>query len=61
MLKVDQSKCEGNQVCIGIAPDVFEMNNENKAYVKNPKGFDETTIQTAINGCPTQAISWTED
>jgi ferredoxin len=59
--KVDQNKCEGNQVCIGIAPSVFEMNDENKAYVKDIKGSDEKTIQAAIDGCPTQAISWTED
>ncbi len=58
---VDQSKCEGYQICIGIAPEVFELNDKGKSYAKNPQGADETTIQSAIDGCPQQAISWEED
>ncbi len=46
--KVDPDKCTGDQVCVTIAPDVFEMNEERKAYVKDPEGADEETIQHAI-------------
>ncbi|NIM46357.1 MAG: ferredoxin [Nitrososphaeria archaeon] len=58
--RVDRSICEGYQVCVGIAPDVFDINEEGKAYVKDPQGADEKTIEEAIMGCPTQAISWEE-
>jgi ferredoxin len=59
--KVDRSKCEGHAVCVGIAPEVFELDSEGKAYVKNPEGADEQSIEDAINGCPVQAISWVEE
>jgi ferredoxin len=36
-LKADQSMCEGYQVCVGIAPRVFGMNEEVKVYVKDPR------------------------
>lgn len=58
---VDQDLCTGDQVCVTIAPYVFEMNEEGKAYVKDPEGADEETIQHAINPCPSQAISWIEE
>ena len=58
--KVDQSICEGHGVCVGIAPEVFELDNNGKSYVKNPKGTSMDTIQTAIDACPVQAISWIE-
>lgn len=59
--KVDQSLCDGFKVCISIAPDVFEIDKNDKAFIKNPEGADEGTIQLAINACPTQAINWEED
>lgn len=58
---VDQRKCTGDQVCITIAPYVFEINEERKANVADPEGEDEETIQHAINQCPSQAISCTEE
>ncbi len=60
-LKVNQDLCTGDRVCLTIAPYVFEMNDEGKAYVKDSDGADEETIQHAINQCPSQAISWIEE
>jgi ferredoxin len=59
--KVDQDLCTGDQVCITIAPYVFELNEEGKAFLKDPEGADEETIQHAINQCPSQAISWVKE
>ena len=59
--KVDQEICTGDQVCVTIAPEVFDINDKGKSYVKDPKGADEETIQKAIDQCPSQAISWEED
>ena len=58
--EVDQELCTGDQVCITIAPYVFEMNEGGKAYVVDPEGADEDTIQHAMDQCPSQAISWVE-
>jgi len=57
---VDKNACTGAAVCIGIAPEVFEFDDEGKSSVKDPKGADESTIQQAIDGCPEDAISWEE-
>lgn len=59
--KVDQDLCTGAQVCVIIAPDVFEMNEKGKAYVVDPEGADEETIQRAIDQCPSKAIFWVEE
>jgi ferredoxin len=59
--KVDQALCTGAQVCVIIAPDVFEMNEEGKAYVVDPEGADEETIQRVIDQCPSKAIFWVEE
>lgn len=46
---------------VGIAPNDFEMDDEVKAVVEVPEGDVESIIQTAIDSCPVDAISWEED
>ena len=58
---VDRDLCTGDEVCVGIAPGVFEMDDEGKAVVKDPEGDGESIIQTAIDSCPEGAISWEEE
>lgn len=57
---VDRDACTGAAVCVSVAPEVFELDDEGKAVVKDPEGADERTIQRAIDGCPVDAISWQE-
>lgn len=59
-IKVHEDLCTGDEVCVSMAPSVFEMNDENIAEVKDSEGADESTIQTAIDSCPTDAIEWEE-
>ncbi|KXB06933.1 hypothetical protein AKJ51_02425 [candidate division MSBL1 archaeon SCGC-AAA382A20] len=58
---VDKDLCTGDEVCVSIAPDVFEMDDDGKATVKDSEGDDESVIQTAIDSCPENAISWKEE
>jgi len=53
---VDRDLCIGAASCIAIAPNVFELDGENKAVVTNPKGADDETILLAAQSCPTKAI-----
>lgn len=53
---VDRDLCIGAASCIAVAPDVFELDNENKAVVKNPTGADDETLLLAAQSCPTKAI-----
>lgn len=57
-ITIDQDKCIGCNTCPLINPDVFEMDTDiYKARVKaQPKTVDEAT-QSAIDSCPTGAIS----
>jgi ferredoxin len=57
---VDKDICQGHTVCVGIAPQVFEIDSNGKSSVKDPEGADTETIQRAIDACPVEAISWKE-
>ena len=56
---VDFDRCERNAVCMGIAPEVFEVRDDNFLYVlqENPPDELEPKVEEAMLGCPTQAIS----
>lgn len=53
---VDQDKCIGCGVCISICPDVYELNDDNKAAVKDDADFDSCDLDESIDKCPTAAI-----
>jgi len=55
-LQVDRDLCVTLAVCIGLAPDVFELDAEGKAVIKNPDGADLKTLLEACKGCPVNAI-----
>lgn len=53
---VKRDVCIGAASCVVVAPEVFELDEENKAIVINPKGTDDETILLAAKSCPVQAI-----
>jgi ferredoxin len=55
-IKIDKNKCIGCGTCAALAPEVFELDENNKARVKNPKTNATETLQLAADSCPTQAI-----
>lgn len=55
-IKIDREACIGCGSCAALAPDVFEMDSENKSIVKNPQGASEATIRSAAEDCPADAI-----
>lgn len=59
--RVDKDTCIGCGLCTGVAPEVFEMNDDGvaEAYAE----FDESAkdaVDEAIDGCPVSAISMDE-
>jgi ferredoxin len=54
---VDQSKCTGRRNCIAMAPGVFDLNEQFKAFVADPKGDSDEDILKAARLCPTLAIT----
>lgn len=55
--KVDEDKCIGCGTCVSICPDVFELNEQGKAIVKDPAGCAKCNCQEAVESCPVDAIT----
>jgi ferredoxin len=56
---VDFDKCKSNAVCMGIAPEIFEVRDDNFLYVlqEEPPESARGLVEEAVRDCPTQAIS----
>jgi ferredoxin len=56
---VDFDKCKSNAVCMGVAPEVFEVRDDNFLYVLDEQPPEELRpkIEEAVRTCPTGAIS----
>jgi ferredoxin len=54
----DWDECEANAICTGIAPDVFELDdNDNLNLLKTEIPVeDEERVRRAINSCPKRAL-----
>jgi ferredoxin len=58
MVSVDKDKCIGCAACEATCPDVFEMKDDMKAYVKKGKEKSkDPTIKDAMTYCAVNAIS----
>lgn len=55
-VEVDRDLCIGAAPCVTVAPGVFQLDDENKAYIVDQNGADAETILLAAQSCPTQAI-----
>jgi ferredoxin len=60
---VDHNLCEGNGRCVEVAPQVFELRDDDLSYVlmESPPEELRAKVQLASTLCPRQAISLTED
>lgn len=58
---VNEDTCIGCGLCTQLCPKVFAIQDNGKSKAVNPTGDDEANIQAAIDACPVQAISWTEE
>ncbi len=61
-IEVDWDLCESNAVCMGIAPDVFELGDDDMLSVLEPQVTpeNEALVREAVRQCPRQAISIVE-
>lgn len=56
---VDFDLCESNAICMGIAPEVFEVRDDDFLYIldENPPESMRGRIEEAVASCPRAAIS----
>ena len=59
---VNYDLCESNAVCMGVAPEVFEVRDDGFLYIldETPPEALRPRLEEAVRLCPTQAISLTD-
>jgi ferredoxin len=60
---VDYNRCESNARCMQIAPDIFEVRDDDKLYLLNesPPDSARERVMKAVRVCPKQALSLIDD
>ncbi|MPY94499.1 MAG: ferredoxin [Acidimicrobiia bacterium] len=60
---VDWDLCESNAVCMGLAPAVFEVRDDDLLYIlqEEPPDSERPAVEQAVARCPKQAISIATD
>ena len=56
---VDFDLCESNAICMQIAPDIFEVRDDDFLYVldETPSDDRRSNLEESVQRCPKQAIS----
>ena len=56
---VNYDVCESNALCMGVAPEVFEVRDDDNLYIlnENPPEEMRDKVEQAVRLCPKAAIS----
>lgn len=59
-IDIDRERCEGNAICVGIAPDVFALDEQDYAVTLTDEvsADVEGLVEQSIAECPRAAIMW---
>ena len=62
-VEVDRDLCESNAVCVGIAPDIFDLGDDDLARVLVDEVPQDRTdqVREAVGLCPKIALKLHED
>lgn len=60
---VDYDLCESNAICMQVAPDIFEVRDDDFLYVLNETPGEDARprVMEAVQRCPKQAIKVVEE
>ena len=58
---VDRDLCQGIGNCVAIAPEVFNLDKENKAVATHIEDISQEKIREAAESCPLDAIILQDD
>ncbi|MCX8071471.1 MAG: ferredoxin [Candidatus Binatia bacterium] len=61
-IRIDYDLCEGNAVCMKVAPEVFVVGDDDRAHLVDPNPSEElrAKVELAVRRCPRQALSLEE-
>jgi ferredoxin len=57
VIEIDRELCYGFGDCVSTAPDVFELDADEKAIVIDPNGAPRDELVEAAANCPVMAIT----
>ena len=59
---VDYDECEANAVCVGILPDVFEVDDDDnlQLHEEYPADAKLDKVREAVDSCPKRALALAE-
>jgi len=60
-IEIDRELCYGFGDCVSSAPEVFDLDSEDKAVVIDPDGLGRDEILAAAQNCPVDAIILIDD
>ncbi len=59
-IKINQKDCIGCGSCSAVCPNVFDLNDDNKAIIKDTNSdqgeSDDECVQEAVDICPVDVI-----
>jgi ferredoxin len=60
---IDHDLCEGNAVCVRVAPVVFAVGDDDQAslLIDPPPASERANIEAAVARCPRQALALRDD
>lgn len=60
---VDYGLCEANAICMGLIPEVFEVDEQDNLHLLTDQVTpeNEAKVRDAVRLCPRQALSLEED
>ena len=61
LVSTDRERCIGSGLCSLYAGATFTQDESTKVVVLDPHGDDLDAVRTAVEACPTRALTLTED
>jgi ferredoxin len=60
---VDRDRCEGNAVCMNLAPRVFRVDDKDQLHLATERPADDqlAAVELAVKRCPRAALALVED
>ncbi|MEU7630786.1 ferredoxin [Nocardia sp. NPDC049220] len=57
-VSVDPDQCEANGICVGIAPDVFELDDDDELHIAEGEVAADrlAEVEQAVAQCPKAAL-----
>lgn len=57
-VNVNYDLCEANGICVGIAPETFELDDDDNLHLHHTEltAANESRIRQAVDSCPRNAL-----